>query len=148
MSWSDRFVGIPYLDFGRDRSGCDCWGLACIIYQEELGICLPDYLGAYQSTDELREIAALVERDRVTPLWMPVCGPAIAFDMAIFRRGRWSTHVGIVIRHGLMIHMVGDDQAKVQGYMDGPYKHRFEGHYRHVSRAVERPVQIVSQVRR
>ena len=38
MIWSNRFIGIPYDDFGRSRTGCDCWGLACIIYREELGI--------------------------------------------------------------------------------------------------------------
>lgn len=148
MSWSDRFVGIPYEDFGRGRAGCDCWGLACIIYREELGITLPDYLGSYASTDEQGEIAALISGERTSPLWLPVSGPAVAFDIALFRRGRWSSHVGIVIRHGVMIHMIADDGAKVQGYLDGPYKHRFEGHYRHVSRAIERTVQIVSEVPR
>lgn len=144
MIWSDRYIGTPYLDLGRDLSGCDCWGLACIIYREELGITLPDYLGGYASPDELGEVAALIDRDRVSALWLPVTGPGLAFDIALFRRGRWSSHVGIVIRHGLMIHMVADDQAKVQGYEDGPYKHRFIGHYRHV----ERPVQIVSEAGR
>ncbi|QFQ88274.1 phage tail protein [Paracoccus kondratievae] len=148
MSWSDRFIGIPYLDLGRTRAGCDCWGLACVIYREELGISLPEYLGDYASPDELAEVAALIDRDRASLLWVPVSGPAMAFDIALFRRGRWSSHVGIVIRHGLMIHMVADDHAKVQTYRDGPYKHRFQGHYRHVSRAVERPVQILSEARR
>lgn len=147
MSWSDRYIGIPYQDFGRDRAGCDCWGLACIIYREELGITLPEYLGAYASTEELGELSALIDRDKALPLWVPVSGPARTFDVALFRRGRWSSHVGIVIRHGLMIHMVADDQAKVQGYEDGPYKHRFIGVYRHVSRAVEQSVQIVSEAR-
>ena len=36
------------------------------------------------------------------------------------------------------------DGAKVQTYVDGPYKHRFIGHYRHV----ERPVQILSEAAR
>lgn len=148
MSWSNRFIGIPYEDFGRSRQGCDCWGLACIIYREELGISLPDYLSSYASTDEHREISALVDRARASPLWMPVSGPALAFDLALFRRGRWSSHIGIVIRHGLMIHMVGEDQAKLQSYTDGTYKHRFDGHYRHVSNPIERPVQILSEARR
>lgn len=143
MNWSDRFIGIPYIDHGRAAEGCDCWGLACVIYQEELGISLPEYLG-YASTDELGEIAALVAGATTSPLWLPVSGAAVAFDIAVFRRGRFSSHIGIVIRHGIMIHMVGDDQAKVQGYLDGPYKHRFTGHFRHASRAVERPVQLIS----
>lgn len=102
----------------------------------------------YSSTDEHGEIAALISGAQASPLWVPVDGPATAFDLALFRRGRWSTHIGIVIHHGFMIHMVADDCAKVQTYLDGPYKHRFQGHYRHVSKAAERPAQIISGVRR
>ena len=147
MSWSDRFLGIPYADFGRDRQGCDCWGLACVIYREELGISLPDYLG-YGSVDELGEVSALICGAATSPLWVPVGGIATAFDIAVFRRGRLSAHVGIVIRHGIMIHAVAEDHAKVQGYESGPLRNRFSGHFRHASRATERPVQLISGVQR
>ncbi|WP_353428771.1 NlpC/P60 family protein [Paracoccus denitrificans] len=148
MSWSDRFVGIPHAEFGRTRTGSDCWGLACIIYREELGITLADYLGEYASPGDLGEISALIDHGRASPLWVAVPETPIAFDIALFRRGRWSSHIGIVIRHGLMIHMREEDCAKAERYDTGPWRHRFAGHYRHVSRAVERPVQIVSQARR
>lgn len=141
MSWSDRFVGLTYADFGRDRSGCDCWGLACIIYREELNISLPDYLG-YASTDEMGEIAALIAGAATSPLWVPVAGDPQPFDIAVFRRGRLSTHLGVVVHPGCMIHMVADDQSKLQGYSLGPYKHRFVGHFRHALRAIDLPVQM------
>ncbi|MFK4060315.1 NlpC/P60 family protein [Brucella anthropi] len=140
MSWSDRYIGTPYAEFGRDRTGCDCWGLACIIYRQELGISLPDYLG-YGSVEEHGEISALVSGAVVSPLWVPISGTAAAFDIAVFRRGRMSTHVGIVIRHGLMIHIEGDDCAKVADYRTGCWKYRLTGHYRHFERATEYPAQ-------
>lgn len=130
--WSNRFIGIPFSDFGRDADGCDCWGLACIIYREELGISLPDYLGSYTSVDEHGEIAALIAGEQTSPLWVPVSGSAVAFDIAVFRRGRMSSHIGIVIRHGLMIHMQGDDCAKVEPYQTGAWGQRLQGHWRHV----------------
>lgn len=145
MSWSNRFVGIPYSEFGRDRAGCDCYGLACIIYREELRISLPDYLGAYSSADEHAEIAALIAGEETSPLWISVTGPALAFDIAVFRRGRLSSHVGIVIRHGLMIHMQEEDCAKVAGYGHGPWAHRLKGHWRHRSSRPEKPVQIITK---
>ena len=129
--WSDRFVGLPYLDLGRDRDGCDCWGLACIIYREELSISLPDYLG-YANTDERAEIAALVSGATTSPLWVPVNGQAMAFDIALFRRGRLTSHVGIVISHGLMIHMAEAEMARVEHYTSGHFAPRLVGHYRHV----------------
>ncbi|MBA85743.1 NlpC/P60 family protein [Thalassobius sp. S69A] len=147
MTWSNRFVGIPHEDLGRTREGADCWGLACIIYAEELGITLPDYLG-YGSAEEHGEIAALIEGAQVSPLWVPIEGPAIAFDIAVFRRGRLPTHLGVVVRHGIMIHMAAEDAAKHQDYRHGPWSNRFAGHFRHRLRAVERPVQIVSEAAR
>lgn len=148
MSWSNRYIGIPWQEFGRSREGADCWGLACIIYREELGVSLPDYLGSYSSADEHAEIAALIAGEEASPLWVPVSGTALAFDIAVFRRGRLSSHVGIVIRHGLMIHMQDEDCAKLADYRTGAWGNRLHGNYRHVSKALQRPVQIVSEVRR
>lgn len=130
--WSNRFVGIPFESLGRAATGCDCWGLACIIYREELGISLPDYLGAYTSVDERGEIAALIAGEETSPLWVPVAGPAVAFDVAVFKRGRLSSHIGVVIRHGVMIHMQAEDCAKVESYQAGTWGRRLSGHWRHV----------------
>lgn len=129
--WPNRFVGIPYAEFGRARLGCDCWGLACVIYQEELGISLPQYLGE-GSKGEHAEVAALIAGEEASPLWVPVEGPAVAFDIAVFKRGRWNAHVGIVIRHGLMLHVAADDCAKVETFDKGYWKTRLNGVYRHV----------------
>ncbi len=148
MSWSDRFIGIPFSEFGRSRTGCDCWGLVCVIYREELGLRLLEYVGDYSSAEERGEISALISDGAASPLWLPVTGPAIAFDVAVFRRGRLSSHVGVVIRHGVMIHLQGEDCAKVEDYQRGPWRWRFQGHYRYAAQAVERPVQIVSEAGR
>lgn len=130
--WSDNFIGLPYTEFGRSReAGVDCWGLAKVIYQEELGISLPDYLG-YTSIEEHEELAAVINGATVSPLWLPTSGKAIGFDIAVFRRGRLDTHVGIVVRHGLMIHIARDDCAKIEDYRSGAWSHRLTGVYRHV----------------
>lgn len=129
--WTERFIGMPYLDLGRDRAGADCWGLACIIYREELDISLPDYLG-YASTDERGEIAALVDGATASPLWVPVSGQAMTFDVALFRRGRMTSHVGIVVSQGLMIHMAEAELSRIEHYNSGHWAPRLVGHYRHV----------------
>ena len=129
--WTERFVGLPYAEFGRGRDGCDCWGLACVIYREELGVSLPEYLG-YASTEEHGELAAIIAGATTSPLWVPVEGNAVAFDVAVFRRGRLDTHVGIVVHHGLMIHVSRDDCAKIESYRGGVWGHRHTGTWRHV----------------
>lgn len=131
VHWSQRYIGLPQLDHGRTRDGCDCWGLARIVYQEELGISLPDYLG-YTSVEEHAEISALIAGAQQLPMWVPVTGPAVAFDLALFRRGRLTTHIGIVVRRGLMLHMADADCAKIEAYDTGAWRNRLTGHFRHV----------------
>lgn len=140
VHWSARFVGLPYADLGRGRGGCDCWGLACLIYAERLGITLPDYLD-YSSGDNHIELAAVIAGASASPLWVPATDGGAEYDIAIFRRGHLETHVGIVVgdRHGLMIHVAYDDCAKIESYRRGPWSTRLAGFYRHadlVSRAV------------
>lgn len=137
MSWSNRFIGLPWTDFGRSRAGCDCYGLVQVVYREELGISLPDYLG-YGSPDEAAEIAELIEGASRSPLWLPREGPALAFDVAVFRRGRLASHVGVVVRHGLMLHMVAGHAAAVEDYRAGHWASRLTGHWR--------PVDVISAV--
>lgn len=133
MNWSDRYIGIPYADLGRSLHGCDCWGLACIVYRYELGIILPDYLGTYGSAEEHAEIDALIAGEETSPLWRSVARPE-PFDIAVFRRGRLATHVGIIVQPGLMLHMHDDDCAKLADYRGGAWGNRLKGIYRHRSR--------------
>lgn len=129
--WSNRFVGLPYAEHGRARAGADCWGLVTVVYREELGITLPDYLG-YASVDEIGEVAALIAGAREQPVWVPQSGVATAFDVAVFRRGRLDTHIGIVVEHGLMLHMAERQSASIASYETGRWRHRLSGIYRHV----------------
>ena len=137
MSWSDRYIGIPFQDHGRARTGCDCWGLAWLIYRDELGTTLPDYLG-YTSAEEQAEVDALFNGAATSPLWHRITGPAAQpFDLALFRRGRLVTHLGIVVGRNLMIHVEGEDCAKIVNYSAGHWASRFSGHFRHVTMAIE-----------
>ena len=38
---TDRFIGLPWVQYGADWSGVDCWGLVTLFYREEMGIAIP-----------------------------------------------------------------------------------------------------------
>ncbi len=136
--WSSRYVGIPYSEFGSDAAGCNCWGLAVLVYAEELGILLPDYRGLYASLQEQREIAALVAGERGDPVWSKARDHR-AFDLALFRQGRLETHVGILISDRAMLHITADEQAKIERIDTGIWRPRLAGIYRHAQTEGARP---------
>lgn len=134
MTWSNKYVGIPQRAHGRARSGVDCWGLVWLVYREELGITLPDYCG-YGSLAEHAEIAALIDGAATSAFWDAVSTPA-PFDVVLFRRGRWNSHVGILVRPGLMLHVTGDG-AKLEHCDRGAWGARLQGYWRPHSTAIE-----------
>jgi cell wall-associated NlpC family hydrolase len=130
-AWSNAYIGIPYSRSGASQAGVNCWTLVALIYAEQLGIALPTYLTDYTSMEETAEISALVDRERGDPLWLKVDVPH-AFDVALFRRGRVDAHVGIVVVPGLMLHVTGDEQSKLESYATPLWRNRLTGFYRHV----------------
>lgn len=132
MSWSDGYLGLPYRDLGRDVSGCDCWGLVHLVYGRELKTDLPTYAHAYHSTDERAEIARLIGEAERSSIWHRVYDPE-PFDLVTFRRGRLTSHIGIVIRPDWMLHMP-DSGARIENYRLPSWQQRLIGIWRHEER--------------
>jgi len=128
--WTNKYVGTPFSEFGHTDAGCHCWGLAVVVYENELGIRLPTYAGNYASLEEQEVIAALVDGEKRDPAWRLVVDVR-TFDIVTFRRGRLETHIGIVVSPGLMLHVTADDHAKLEHYTTGVWCHRLAGVYRH-----------------
>lgn len=40
----EKYIGIPFIDKGRDFKGCDCYGLAKLYFKNELDIDIPDVI--------------------------------------------------------------------------------------------------------
>lgn len=94
-AWVRDYVGIPFLDRGRDRDGVDCWGLARLYYAERLGVLLPS-LSYTAGMDVSADAAFSAEQGRAwTPREAVEC-PDV-HDLALFsiRGNRW--HVGVVV---------------------------------------------------
>jgi len=130
LHWSAAYIGLPYREFGRDRRGLDCWGLACLVYREQLGIDLPSYAERYTSVEEHTELSAIIGDATGSATWTRVDRPEI-YDVAVFRRGRQTVHVGIVITAGLMLHTSEGRPSRIEHFSTGPWSHRLAGIFRH-----------------
>lgn len=129
LAWVEHFIGIPYANKGRSRAGADCWGLLRIVYQEHLGIELPSYDEEYLGSAEQLEIAAIVAREAVSALWMPVT-ELREFDIIWFRRGRLDAHAAIFLRKGLMLHMREEAFSAADRFDVPQWQSRLTGIYR------------------
>lgn len=128
MSWYKKYIGIPFVDKGRDESGLDCWGLVRLVYKNELGIDLPSYCEDYESTNDyeiLRDIVTLEKGQR----WKAVKEPK-EFDVIILNMRGMPIHVGIVTKKDHMIHCALGIGTVHEHSGVAKWKHRVAGYAR------------------
>lgn len=94
MAWSDRYLGISYVSSGSSFDGCDCWGLLCLVFHEELDIQLPNI--PYPMPVE----------------WTPVDGHLRDYDVCLWHFGT-KLHVGIMVGDRDFLHLPEGLTARV-----------------------------------
>lgn len=116
MSWSDDYVGIPWIAHGSDRDGSDCWGLVRLVYREMRGVVLDSFADGYVTAQESDEIQRIIDGEKASGPWRAVNqGEERPFDVALFRIVGRVSHVGLVVEPGLVIHAQrGADSAIIR----------------------------------
>lgn len=127
--WVNFYIGLPFADGGRARTGVDCWGLVRLVYAEQLGIELPSYLGEYASATDA-SVSAVMEREASS--WSTVHDLPRKYDVVMLRIGARPRHVGIIVSDGLMLHVERGKDACIERYSGIMWISRVEGFYRHV----------------
>ena len=130
LHWSASFVGIPFVSRGRTRDGADCWGVVRLVYAEKLGIGLPAYDG-YASAGDHAAVAGQIATAAHGPEWVKVEGRHRPFDVLVFRRGRFDSHVGVQVQPGVMLHAAEEEQSRIESYAAERWAKRLVGVYRH-----------------
>jgi hypothetical protein len=137
--WVSRYYGIPFIDRGLTRDGCDCWGLVRLVIMEQTGVRLPEYpeIGRGATLSKLRAILAAADG----PEWLEVDpGQEKAFDVVLMRglvehddrKHQRPIHIGCVVTPGTLIHIEDGCEVTVVDYRSHPrMKHRLTGFYRH-----------------
>lgn len=130
----DGYVGLPFLEGGRDRRGIDCWGLLRMVYAERLGIDLPSFSGAYTLAD--RQATADLMAGHMGQ-WREVpAGSEQPYDGVLMAARRNPSHIGIVIGNGRMLHVELGNRptwSMIDEYNSSHLRRRLLGFYRHIS---------------
>ena len=101
--WVKKYIGIPFISGGRDKTGSDCYGLVRLILCNEYNIELPILIGGY--TDALR----IEETKKLFLENIPIlCGDKINTPeekaVVLMRMNGRLCHVGLYAGDGYIIH--------------------------------------------
>lgn len=128
--WVGHYIGLPFKEHGRDRSGIDCWGLVRLVMGEQFGVSLPSYATHYDSTTREDQLAPLIEEER--KWWIPVeAGKEQLGDVVVLRMRGQPIHVGLVIETGRMLHAEVGIGSVLDSYKSARWHLRVTGFYRY-----------------
>ena len=133
-SWTQRFIGIPFRDLGRDFSGCDCYGLNRLVMLD-LGVTLPLHDG-YEQADDHGVTGPLIEQaiDAASSPWRPVpWAERRDFDWVVYRVGPLPVHLALVAGRDWVFHTRRGAASGSERVDSVPlrHKHALVGTYRY-----------------
>jgi len=139
--WAGEYVGIPFVDLGRDRCGCDCWGLVRLIIAEQAGLDLPSWATAYASEANLTGVLGLAGEQKTEGPWRRIDPQAErTFDVLELTQPVrmpggvqfMSIHAGLVVAPGWLIHVERATDALLVDYRHAwTVRNRVAGFWRH-----------------
>lgn len=91
---SDRYLGVPYVKYGRAMAGADCWGLVRMARHELFGLPLLPEFGAI-CPDDKPALTVACEDVRQQGGFLP-CEPTPG-AIATAWRGALCIHVGLIV---------------------------------------------------
>ncbi|MFQ5776364.1 MAG: NlpC/P60 family protein [Kiloniellaceae bacterium] len=135
-SWIDDYVGLPFQEHGRDRSGLDCWGLVRLVLAERFAVQVPSFGEVYERVSDRETIAKLVQAERLA--WTAiVLGRERSGDVALLRLRGAPMHVGLVVAPPLMLHVERGIGSALASYRGLRWRSRLLGFYRHPALCVK-----------
>ena len=140
--WEQSYVGIPFVDGGREGDALDCWGLIRAVYAHELGIELPSYSkslfsasAAARRGDAAKSLHQKFSQHIIEDSeWYEVPeGSEQALDAILIRQLGVPIHAALVTNShiGLMLHTEQGIDSVVQRYKTFQWSSRIVGFYRH-----------------
>lgn len=136
-NWVNSYVGIPFVDFGRDVAGTDCWGLVCLVYKNIYGISLPSYLSSYSSALDRPSVQSHIQDTTQEDDWDEILlGWEREGDLIITRHLGLPCHVALVVSKGWMLHAYPQRETVLESYERPAWNRAIHGIFRHKSLSV------------
>lgn len=131
--WVAKYVGIPFLECGRDRAGVDCWGLLALVMREQFHVAVPSYAERYRSGAELAELATLLEGERPSQPWrrLDASEAVRPGDAVHLRIEGLPVHVGVICAPPWFLHTAQTVGTVVDRLDALRWTRRTLGRYRH-----------------
>ena len=129
MQAMSKFIGIPFVDGGRDFNGCDCWGLSLLLFKELKGIDLPDYK---ISCDNMSKIDSKIAEQR--QFWLKITLDELennvpALVVMRFNSVTLCNHTGVYIGNSSFIHTSKRVNSHISSIYSPAWNRRIEGFY-------------------
>ncbi len=123
----EKYIGIPYVEKGRDENGADCWGLVRLIYKDELNISLPSFSSEYDSSDNerLEELFAQYKEG-----WQSVDSLEIG-NVVIFRIFGYESHIGIYTGDNKFLHVREGRDSVIESLDNPKWTRRVTGFFKY-----------------
>jgi cell wall-associated NlpC family hydrolase len=123
--WSRKYVGIPYVPHGRDFQGVDCYGLLRLVFRQEFGAEIPEYVYDDATVPDAFE-AGLNDS-----CWSLVAAEQLGDVILLTVKGK-PFHCGLVLEPGRMLHVTRlGYSACIERYDSPRWANRVRGFYRH-----------------
>ena len=122
-----KYIQIPFKEHGRNFSGCDCYGLVKLFYQEEFNIDLPDF-SAYDDTEQREKIEKLIDFGKPLLKAKPIDKPKIGC-LVLFKSRGFVSHIGLYIGKNMVLHITKKTNCLCERLNSKRLKGRVDGFY-------------------
>lgn len=130
LHWSNNYIGIPFVAHGRTHSGCDCWGLVCLVQKEVFSRAFPLF-------DESYGIITPQENARIIDTELPLLplertSSPVEGDIVLMKIHGFPSHVGIYLNTGFVLQsdMWGKGVSHLERITSPSIRTHLEGYYR------------------
>jgi len=120
------YIGIPFIDNGRDEKGYDCWGLVKELYLKYHGEELPDFM--YTKAIEDGVSSFFMEELYIKRVWNSV--EPQEGSIAVFTVGGVVRHAGFMINTHEFIHTISGTETVIESIKGLRWSARYKGSYK------------------